>query len=176
MAGSASTIEKTRVQQPRTNWSGNYIYSSERLHAPVSEQTLERLLRSGARVKALGARHSFNGIADSTGEQISLEHLNEMVLDRATQTVLVGAGVRYGRLAPFLDKQGYALHNLASLPHVTVAGACATATHGSGNGNLATAVSELEMLTPAGEVMRLSRAEDGEHFRAAVVGLERWAW
>ncbi len=171
MAGSASTIEKTRVQQPRTNWSGNYIYSSERLHAPVSEQTLERLLRSGARVKALGARHSFNGIADSTGEQVSLEHLNEMVLDRATQTVLVGAGVRYGRLAPFLDKQGYALHNLASLPHVTVAGACATATHGSGNGNLATAVSELEMLTPAGEVMRLSRAEDGEHFRAAVVGL-----
>ncbi len=124
-------------------------------------------------MKALGARHSFNGIADSTGEQVSLEHMDEMTIDRAAHTVTVGAGVRYGRLAPYLDKEGFALHNLASLPHVTVVGACATATHGSGvkNGNLSTAVSGLEMVTAGGEVVKLSRAKDGERFRAAVVGL-----
>jgi xylitol oxidase len=85
----------------------------------------------------------------------------------------VDAGITYGQLGPYLDSKGFALHNLASLPHISVAGACSTATHGSGekNGNLATAVSALEIVTAAGDVVKLSRKADGEVFRGAVVGL-----
>ncbi len=85
----------------------------------------------------------------------------------------MGAGVRYGKLAPYLQSNGFAVHNLASLPHVTVVGACATATHGSGskNGNLSTAVSGLEVVTANGEIVNLSRHRDGERFHGAVVGL-----
>ena len=85
----------------------------------------------------------------------------------------VAAGITYGKLSPYLESKGFALHNLASLPHISVAGACTTATHGSGekNGNLATAVSALELVTANGEVVQLSRQQDGETFRGAVVGL-----
>ncbi|MBV9498652.1 MAG: FAD-binding protein, partial [Acidobacteriaceae bacterium] len=108
-----------------------------------------------------------------TEDQISLKNLEQMELDRKAHTVTIGAGVKYGKLSPYLYTNGYALHNLASLPHVSVAGACATATHGSGNknGNLATPVSGMEIVTANGEVVTLSRARDGERFHGAVVGL-----
>lgn len=106
-------------------------------------------------MKALGARHSFNGIADSDLNQISLEAFDEMTLDSTAQTVRVGAGVAYGQLAPYLDRNGFAVHNLASLPHISVVGACATGTHGSGsgNGNLSTAVASIQMVTAHGEIV-----------------------
>ena len=112
-----------------------------------------------ARVKALGARHSFNSIADTKGEQISLKKFDGMELDEKKGTVTVGAGVTYGQLAPYLDGRGFAVHNMASLPHISVVGACATGTHGSGNfnGNLSTAVRAMEMVTANGEVMTLSK-------------------
>ena len=162
-----------QTTEPRTNWSGNYTYRAERLELPASTEEVQRLVKGGGRLKALGSRHSFNGIADSTGEQISLKRMDSMVVDRAAQTVTVGAGVTYGTLSPYLDGQGFALHNLASLPHISVVGGCSTATHGSGvkNGNLSTAVSGLEMVTADGRVVTLSRAKDGEAFRGAVVGL-----
>ncbi len=88
---------------------------------------------------------------------------------------MVEAGIRYGQLGPHLHEKGFALHNLASLPHICVAGACATATHGSGikNGCLATAVSGLELVTAAGDVLKLSRARDARVFPGAVVALVR---
>lgn len=158
---------------PRTNWAGNYRYSTDQLLLPRTVEEVQQAVKSCKKVKALGARHSFNGIADSTENQISLKLLDQMVLDRKSQTVAVGAGVTYGQLAPYLDGQGFAVHNLASLPHVSVAGACATATHGSGskNGNLSTAVSALEFVTGDGEVVALSRSKDGEGFLGAVVAL-----
>jgi len=124
-------------------------------------------------VKALGARHSFNGVADSTGDQISLKHFDQMALDRKSRTVTVGAGVTYGRLAPYLDSNGYALHNLASLPHISVIGACETGTHGSGNknGNLSTAVTAMEIVKADGDLITLSRERDGERFQGTVVAL-----
>ena len=96
-----------------------------------------------------------------------------LALDPKARTVTLEAGMSYGQLAPYLDNKGFALHNLASLPHISVAGACTTATHGSGikNGNLSTEVSALEMVTAEGEVVTLSREKDGEKFRGAVVGL-----
>lgn len=159
--------------KPRTNWSGNYTYSTNRLHEPKTVSEVQQVVKSCGHLRALGSCHSFNGIADSTTDQISLAHLNEMVLDRAAQTVTVGAGVTYSRLAPYLDGQGFAVHNLASLPGITVPGAIATATHGSGNknGNLATAVSGLEFVTADGQIVTLTRARDGAKFKGAVVNL-----
>jgi xylitol oxidase len=155
------------------NWAGNLIYSTERLYAPTSVDEVRQVVKSCAKLRALGTRHSFNSIADSTQNQISLKGLDQISIDEKARTVTVGAGVAYGKLAPVIDARGFALHNLASLPHISVAGAISTATHGSGvdNGNLATAVAGLEMVTADGEVMRLSREKDGERFLAAVVGL-----
>jgi alditol oxidase len=157
----------------RTNWSGNYTYSTDRLHQPQTVAEVQQVVKSCSKLRALGARHSFNGIADSTENQVSLAHLNQMVLNRERGTVTVGAGVTYSQLAPYLDGQGFAVHNLASLPQISVAGGIATATHGSGNknGNLATAVSGLELVTADGELVALSRERDGERFRGAVVNL-----
>jgi xylitol oxidase len=94
-------------------------------------------------------------------------------LDPPARTVTLGAGMSYGQLAPYLHEHGFALQNLASLPHISVAGACSTATHGSGekNGNLSTAVSALELVAASGEIVKLSRQQDGDAFLGAVVGL-----
>ena len=157
----------------RTNWSGNYTYSTDRLLEPRNLADVQAAVRATKQVRALGSRHSFNGIADSTVEQISLRQLNTMELNEVEKTVSIGGGVRYGELAPWLDERGFALHNLASLPHITVAGACATATHGSGvhNGNLSTAVAALQFVNGQGDVVELSRAHDPERFCGAVVAL-----
>jgi xylitol oxidase len=161
-------------EQRLTNWAGNIAYSTQRLREAASEDQLRSLVRSLDKVKMLGTRHCFNSIADSSHNLLSLKPMHGVVaLDRGARTVTVQAGITYGQLCPYLDSHGFALHNLASLPHISVAGACSTATHGSGqkNGNLATAVSGLEIVTAAGDVVKLSRKADGEVFQAAVVGL-----
>jgi xylitol oxidase len=131
------------------------------------------VVKQCSKLRALGARHSFNSIADSTANQISLLNLTGMTIDAKSHTATVDAGVKYGQLAPYLDSHGYALHNLASLPHISVVGACSTATHGSGirNGTLSTAVSGIEFVTADGNIATLSRAKDGDAFHGAVVSL-----
>ncbi len=157
----------------RTNWSGNYTYKAAHLDQPANVEELKKLVTSSPHTKTLGARHSFNGIADTAGDQISLKQFDRMTLDRQAHTVTLGAGLTYGKLAPWLDAQGFAVHNLASLPHVTVAGACCTATHGSGihNGNLSTAVTAIEFVSSDGHVRTLSRMDNPQEFEGAVVGL-----
>lgn len=157
----------------RTNWAGNYRYEAAETVAPRSILELQECVARVERCKALGTRHSFQSIADTTGTQISLEHLRRMTLDPVASQVTIEGGVRYGELAAWLDAQGYALHNLASLPHISVAGACATATHGSGlhNGNLATAVAAVEIVTADGTIRRFEREQDREAFEGAVVSL-----
>jgi xylitol oxidase len=168
-----SMLSRLVADERRTNWAGNYTYSTNNLHEPKDLAEVQKVVKSCDKNRALGARHSFNGIADSTQTQISLKNLNSMTLDPKARTVTVGAGVKYGTLAPYIYKNGYAVHNLASLPHVTVAGACATGTHGSGlkNGNLSTAVSAMEIVLADGEVTTISREQHGEHFLGAVVSL-----
>jgi alditol oxidase len=158
---------------PRTNWAGNLTFSTNKLDTPGSVDEVRAAVKNASKLRALGARHSFNSIADSTSEQISVERLDEMTLDEKAHTVTAGGGVKYSQLAPWLDAKGYALHNLASLPGITVAGACSTATHGSGvhNGNLATAVAALEIVTADGSILSLSREKNGEPFLGAVVAL-----
>lgn len=156
------------------NWAGNLQYSTSNVFYPNTVEQVQDIVKKCNKLKALGSRHSFNMIADSTENQLSLKELNKVVsIDKASNTVTVEAGVRYGELAPYLHENGYALPNLASLPHISVAGACATATHGSGvrNGNLSTAVSAMEFVDASGDIVTLSKQKDGEKFYGAVVGL-----
>jgi len=159
--------------EARTNWAGNLTFSTDHLHTPGTMDEVRQIVKSCDKLRALGTRHSFNAIADSKWNQVSLKRLDSITLDEKARTVTVGAGVRYGDVASVIDARGYALHNLASLPHISVAGACSTATHGSGlhNGNLATAAAGLELVTADGELVRLSREKDGDKFLGAVVGL-----
>ncbi|HEV2107278.1 MAG TPA: FAD-binding protein [Thermomicrobiales bacterium] len=153
------------------NWAGNYAYRSTRLHQPTSMDELRAVVAGAPKLHALGSRHSFNDIADSA-ELVSLELLDQGIeIDTGASTVTVGAGMRYGALARALEREHLALHNMASLPHISIAGAVATATHGSGdaNGNLATAVAALELVTSDGDVLRVSRED--EDFAGMVVGL-----
>jgi alditol oxidase len=162
------------AKQKLSNWAGNLFYGTDRLYEAASVGQVRELLRSQDKVKVLGTRHCFNSIADSRDNLLSLKPMHEVVaLDATARTVTVDAGITYGQLCPYLDSKGFALHNLASLPHISIAGACSTATHGSGerNGNLPTAVSGLEFVTAAGDLVKLSRESDGEVLRGAVVGL-----
>jgi alditol oxidase len=156
------------------NWAGSLEYSTGNVVYPESVEQAQAFVMKADKIRALGSQHCFNKIADSPHQLISTKNLNKVVaLDPAKKTVTVEAGIRYGTLGEFLQGQGYGLHNLASLPHISVAGSIATATHGSGvkNGNLATAVSGIEFVTAAGEVVTLSKEKDGDQFLGAVVGL-----
>jgi xylitol oxidase len=155
-----------------TNWAGNVAYSGTGLHRPGTIAEVRRLVRENDNVKALGGRHSFSTIADTRGAMVLLERFDTVAdVDRGAGTVEVGAGIKYAQLCPQLLRQGFTVANLASLPHIAVVGACATATHGSGTGNLATQVAALELVDGRGEVVRLSAAANGDDFRGAVVGL-----
>ena len=156
------------------NWAGNYSYQANNIYYPESLEQLQEIVRQATKIKALGTRHSFNDVADTTEALVSLAKLDQpLVLDEAKRQVTIGGGVRYGELCRFLADAGYALPNLASLPHISVVGACATGTHGSGmkNGNLATAVAALQFVSATGELVTLSRAEQPEQFAGAVVSL-----
>lgn len=157
-----------------TNWAGNVTFTAGRLHRPSSVAQLRGLVAGSDRLRVLGTGHSFNRIADSDGELVSVAGLPPTVaIDPRRRTVTVAAGVRYGDLVARLHRAGFGLASLASLPHISVAGACATGTHGSGDGigSLATTVSALELVTADGELVRLSREADGDRFAGAVVGL-----
>jgi xylitol oxidase len=155
------------------NWAGNLNYSSADVVRPGSVAELAHVVARSTRIKALGSRHSFNRIADTTGVHVLLDALPQHIeLDSDQRTVLVSGGVSYGALCRTLQQAGMAIHNLASLPHISVAGAVQTGTHGSGVGNpsLAGAVEGIELIRPSGEQVSLSRV-DGEEFLGSVVGL-----
>ncbi|RIJ56737.1 D-arabinono-1,4-lactone oxidase [Clavibacter phaseoli] len=154
-----------------TNWAGNYAYKAGEVRTPTSVEELRGIVRDATRIRVLGSRHSFNDIADSE-VLVSLAELPaDLVIDRDASTATFSAGLPYGKLAELLGEEGLAIHNLASLPHISVGGAIATATHGSGigNGNLGTAVAALELITADGETVTYRRGDDD--FDGVVVGL-----
>ena len=145
------------------NWAGNHVYGAAELHRPATLEHLRAIVARAPRVRALGSRHSFSD-SPTPRELVALDGLPaDVVVDPRAGTVTCGAGIRYGELAEPLAAQGLALHNLASLPHISVGGAIATATHGSGdaNGNLATAVARLELVTSDGDVLTVRRGDAG---------------
>ncbi|MCS5735962.1 FAD-binding protein [Herbiconiux daphne] len=154
------------------NWAGVYSYRAPEVAEPRTVSELQSLVASSHRVRALGTRHSFNDIADTSGVLVSTLGLEPVCdIDPEAMTVTVSTGTRYGELAAQLQAAGFALHNMGSLPHISVGGACSTATHGSGvaNGNLATAVSAVELVTAGGALEWIGR-EDAQ-FPASVVAL-----
>lgn len=172
------------------NWSENIRFVSAPVHEPRSVEALQEIVRASRKVRVLGARHSFNDAAaidaqvdvdgtqevheDPSGAYISLEQLNApLEFDHERGTVTCNGGITYGELCTLMHSEGVALHNTASLPHITVAGACSTGTHGSGdgNGNLSTAVVGLELVTGDGELKSLTLEEDREVFEGSVVAL-----
>ena len=157
-------------------WAGTHTFTAPRFVDARSIGEVQELVATaagrGERVRALGTRHSFNGIADTSGALLGTTAIDPgPVLDEAARTVTVGGGIRYGELAAWLDERGWALHNMGSLPHISVAGATATATHGSGNslGVLSTAVRGLEYVAADGSLVVVRQGEPD--FAGLVVGL-----
>lgn len=146
---------------PSTNWAGNITFTAHARHRPSNVPQLQELVARSTRLRAVGTGHSFNAIADTPGDLVSVVGL-PAILQLDGERVAVSSGTRYGELAAYLHGAGRALRNLASLPHITVAGACATGTHGSGSHNpsLGAAVSEVEFVNSAGELVRLTRQDD----------------
>ncbi|MBL7499109.1 FAD-binding protein [Frankia sp. CNm7] len=157
----------------RRNWAGNVIFRASRRAAPASVEELQEMLAGCRSARPAGTGHSFNRIADTDGTLISTTGLPRLVrIDPAARQATVSAGLRYGDVARELVAAGWALPNLGSLPHISVAGACATATHGSGdrNGNLATSVAAVGMVTSSGEILDVRRGVDPD-FAGHIVAL-----
>ncbi|HET7473921.1 MAG TPA: D-arabinono-1,4-lactone oxidase [Candidatus Limnocylindrales bacterium] len=143
------------------NWAGNQDYHARRVFTPRSIEELQELVRSSSRIRALGTRHAFSAVADTDGDLVSLADIpRRFEVDAVARTVTIDGGARYGDVCGAIDDAGFALHNLASLPHIGVAGAVATGTHGSGDrlGNLATAVVGIELVRADGELVRIDRS------------------
>jgi alditol oxidase len=160
------------TERPRTNWAGNVVFGAPDFYRPATVPELQRAIAGAGRIRVLGTGHSFNDMADSPGAQVSLAGLPpEVSVDSAARLARVAAGLSYAQVAVRLDEHGFALRNLASLPHISIAGATATATHGSGaaNQNLAAAVAGLTLVTADGELAEIRRGDGG--FEGAVVHL-----
>lgn len=156
---------------PVRNWAQSYTYRARSIRRPASLDQLRDLVAHAPRLRVVGTRHSFNGIGDAD-TLVDLSRLpKNIVINRSESTVSLAGGVTYADLFEHLDDHHFALPNVASLPHVTVAGAVQTATHGSGDkhGNLATSVVAIDVLGSDGDV-RTYRRGDAE-FDGVVVGL-----
>ncbi len=159
---------------PRTNWAGNVIFGASGFHRPSTISDLQSLVAGSDRVRALGSGHSFNRIADTTGDLVTVAGLPRVIeIDSERATVRVSAGTRYGELGQALQRAGFALANTGSLPHISVAGASSTGTHGSGIGNvnLAAVVSAVELVTATGDLVSVGREADGDQFNGMVLAL-----
>ena len=165
------SIEPSSVSSQRElNWAGNYAYVGQVVR-PDSVEALQELMSRSRRVRFLGTRHSFNAIGDSD-LVIDMRGLPEFVdVDLHRGCVVVSGNSTYGTLAPYLEAQGAALENLASLPHISVAGSISTGTHGSGvgHGGLATAVRALDIVRADGELVTVARGDPD--FAGCVVSL-----
>ena len=190
--GRPDRVRRFRVQIPRgapdgmgcppgvrhlprpTNWAGNVAFGAARLHKPESIHDLRRIVHDGRLIRALGCGHSFSRIADTAGDLVLLDALPRTLhIDWATSTVTVSSRTTYTELAVELDRAGFALANLASIPHISIAGACATGTHGSGDdlSVLAASVAAIQLVVADGEHVELRRDVDGDAFRGSVVAL-----
>lgn len=160
------------MSDPIRNWAGNIDFRAARVHRPSTLDELRRIVVEAERIRVLGTGHSFNRVADTDGDLLRVDALPaevEIAADRRSATV--AAGMRLAAIAEQLHAAGLALPNLPSLPHISLAGAVTTATHGSGdgNGNLAAFVRGIRLVTADGEVVELSR--ESEDFDGAVVAL-----
>lgn len=170
----SSALTPPTTTERLTNWAGSLTFSTSNVYYPKTVEDVQEIVRKCEKLRIIGSRHSFSKIADSTENLICLDHLNKLVaLDTVNNTMTVEGGMKYGHLSQYLHEKGYALSNLASLPHISIAGSIATATHGSGVNNpcLTSSVATLELVKADGSVIVLSRKKDADLFKAVVVGL-----
>ncbi|MCS6589093.1 D-arabinono-1,4-lactone oxidase [Curtobacterium flaccumfaciens] len=166
-----------RSTTSEVNWSGTVTYTAERVVRPSSIDEAAQVVADADRVHGLGTRHSFNDVADTAGTLLDLTGIpTDLVVDAEHRTVTLGAGTRYGDVAADIDRAGFALHNTGSLPHISVGGAVATGTHGSGTtlGSLATAVRAFEVLGPDGSARTIDRTDpafDGAVLHLGLLGI-----
>ncbi len=144
------------------NWSGTYRFTAREVIDARTVDDVRRAVAAGGRVRAIGTRHSFNDLADNGVTLVSVTAITpDPVIDEAARTVTAGAGTSYGALATWLQDRGWALGNLGSLPHISIGGATATGTHGSGSRNkiLSAAIAGLDYVAADGELRHVSRAD-----------------
>ncbi len=154
------------------NWSKNVDFNDRGYLQPESLAELQELVRNNAKLRARGTAHCFNEIANTSSYAINLSKMPQTIeINPESNSVTVAAGLKYGELAPVLHQQGWALNNLASLPHISIAGSISTGTHGSGikNQNLANQVLSFDLVTAEGELRHVDRTNPA--FNALVVGL-----
>lgn len=154
------------------NWSKNIDFNDREYFLPESLSELQELIQSSQKIRARGSAHSFNEIANTSSRAINLSKMPKVIeIDDGSKSVKVSAGLTYGELAPVLHQQGWAISNLASLPHISIAGSISTGTHGSGikNQNLANQVLSFDIVTSEGEVRHIDRTNPA--FNALVIGL-----
>ncbi|MCP2256490.1 xylitol oxidase [Streptoalloteichus tenebrarius] len=160
------------MSQAVRNWAGNVVFSPRNVHAPVSVEHLQELVNEAGQVRVMGTGHSFSALVETSRTLLRLDRLPRTVeVDADSRTAWVSAATTLGELAPRLHERALALPILPSLPHISVGGACATATHGSGNdvGSLASAVRAVRWVTGDGEVRTISRGSP--RFEGVVVSL-----
>ncbi len=153
-----------------TNWSGNHRYRAAETLLPTDLGDLAASVSRAPSIRVQATRHTFNDIGDTDGALLSLERMPTRIEVRGDRARVEGL-VTFAQLAPVLEAEGRALHNLGSLPHISVAGAAATGTHGSGtaNGNLSSAVTAVEIMDADGHTHRIDDAHPW--FPAAALGL-----
>ena len=160
------------MTEQATNWAGNIVFGAREVHRPRTVEELQSIVAGSDQVRALGSAHSFNRIADTAGDLVSVADLPAAVeISEDKRSARVSGGMRYGTVASALQAESLALHNLGSLPHISVAGAVSTGTHGSGigNGSLSTAVNAVELVTADGTLTTIRRGDPD--FRGAVISL-----
>lgn len=154
------------------NWAGNITFSAAKIERPKSLEAIQEIVQQSTKLRVVGSGHSFNTIADTTGTLVTLADMPRVTSNNAeAKTITVSAGMTYAEILPALSEAGLGLAAVASLPHITVAGATATSTHGSGNANqnLSAAVAGLKLILANGELITLQRGD--ADFDGAVVNL-----
>ncbi|WP_419819330.1 D-arabinono-1,4-lactone oxidase [Glaciibacter flavus] len=160
------------------NWARTEKVRPLRVERPTSAGAVQRAVQaaahSGLGVKAVGAGHSFTGIAVAPGVQLDLTDLSGIIdVDHARARVTFAAGTRLHRLPALLKPYGLALTNMGDIDRQSIAGATSTGTHGTGGrfGGIATQIRALTLVTADGELLRVSETENAELLPAAALGL-----
>jgi len=160
------------------NWARTEKTTPGRVERPNSADAVQRAvaaaLAQGIRIKAIGAGHSFTGIALAPDVQLDLDDLSGIVdVDRERGRVTLAAGTRLHALPGLLEPYGLALENMGDIDRQSIAGAISTGTHGTGGafGGLATQVAAVTLVTGTGELMRVSETENAELLPAVRLGL-----
>ena len=160
------------------NWGRSESIRPQRVERPASAEAVQRAVaaaaKQGMRVKAIGAGHSFTGIAAAPGVQLDLEALSGVLdVDLERGRVRLAAGTHLHQLPRLLRPYGLALENMGDIDRQTIAGATSTGTHGTGGsfGGLATQIVGVTLVTGTGEVLTIDETQNAELLPAARLGL-----